>query len=395
MDKRELFGQKFIYFILTLWFGTEVLFNSTVERVLFWKTSELNEAMAVIVLALLVIQIVFFQKYQFQELLLISIISAPIILATLNSNHNKMISTWIFIVAVKHMDFDKIVRLSYYVELVVTAIVFYMFASDFITEVTIFRGDVLRHSLGFSHPNQLGIRIFLLVVSRCYIRRDRFNFIDWGIIIGAAAFVNRVANSKTSYYALVILACITLFDFIIKKLGMDHDTISDLLILVALGANAMSLILSFIRVKQIPIINAFDIFMSKRFSQCHRTLQYYGIKLFGQEIQLIVNRPEIGRYYRFWLDNAYMSILLRYGPIVLIFFSSLYIFTMVMLKDMKEYILIEILCLYAIYGIMENNFFSMSQNLFLLLLSYPLYKHDVQKDIVEKRREHRRVKLTW
>ena len=104
-------------------------------------------------------------------------------------------------------------------------------------------------------------------------------------------------------------------------------------------------------------------------------LSYYGIKILGQEIRLVVSRPALGKVYHFWLDNAYMSILLKYGPIVLIVFLALYLRTMAILKDSGQTFLVEILCLYAIYGIMENNFFSLSQNLFLLLLSYPLYGH--------------------
>ena len=88
-----------------------------------------------------------------------------------------------------------------------------------------------------------------------------------------------------------------------------------------------------------------------------------------------------------------MSILLRYGPIVFILFTVLYVSTMIMLKKMQQYVLVEILCLYAIYGIMENNFFSMSQNLFLLLLSYPIYKRD---DIaVERKSFLPKIKVSW
>ena len=140
------------------------------------------------------------------------------------------------------------------------------------------------------------------------------------------------------------------------------------------------------------MINKFDRIMSRRFSQCYRTFKYYGIKLFGQDVQLIVNRPGVGKHYHFWLDNAYMSILLRYGPIVFIMFTVLYVCTMIMLKRMQQYVLVEILCLYAIYGIMENNFYSMSQNLFLLLLSYPIYRHQIQ---TEAGGLLRKIRITW
>ena len=393
MGKREAFGQKFIYFILILWFSTEVLFSSTLDKIFIWKIKDLNDAIAYIILGLLLVQMVFFQKYQIKELALIAVITLPIILATLNSGHNTIMSTWIFVVASKYINMDKIARISYYTELIMTLVVFYLFFNGYIVELTLHRGELLRHSLGFTHPNMLGIRIFLLVVCRCYIRREKFNILDWSLIVAMAVFVNRVANSKTSYYALVILAGLTFIHMIMLKFGIGFDKVMNHLITFSFACIVVSLIFSFIQISKYPVLNRLDIFMSKRFSQCHRTLKYYGVKLFGQDVQLIINRPALGKFYHFWLDNAYMSILLRYGVIVFFIFSALYIWTMIMLKDMRHYMLVEIMCLYAIYGIMENNFFSMSQNLFLLLMSYPLYKRDSLN--YERKSLFSRVKISW
>jgi hypothetical protein len=181
----------------------------------------------------------------------------------------------------------------------------------------------------------------------------------------------------------------------LDRLGTDMGKIANLYIVVAVASNVLSLTLSYIQIRKYPVLDKFDQFMSRRFYLCHQTLKYYGVKLFGQDIQMIVNRPIVGKVYHFWLDNAYMSILLRYGPVVLIVFSGLYIWTMIVLKDMKQYMLLEILSLYAIYGIMENNFFSLSQNLFLLLLSYPIYKHLSYNEEQTNRGLLSRIRLTW
>ncbi len=393
MGKREEFGRLFLYFVFVLWSGTEVLFSSTLNKILWWEKDKINDQMAIIILGLLLVQIVFFQKYQLSEMIIIAMISLPIIYATLNSNHNRMMSTWIFIIAAKYIDFDKLIRVTYYVELWLMILIIYLFEIGFISEYTMYRGTILRHSLGFSHPNQLGVRIFLLVICRCYIRREKFNFIDWSIIIAAAIFVQRVADSKTSYYALYILSVIMAVYVMVHFFGGELEKYSNIMIVVAIGANVLSVFLSYIQVKKYPLLKAIDTFMSKRFSLCHKTLQYYGVKLFGQDIKLIFPRPGIGRMYHFWLDNAYMSILLRYGVVVFLIFSSLYIWTMVLLKNTGHHILVSILCLYAIYGIMENNFFSMSQNIFLLLLSYPIYGN---MDIVGAETTMKlRMKLSW
>lgn len=373
MEKRELFGQKFIYAIMIFWLGTEVLFSSTIEKVFIWKVSEINDLVAVVILILLLAEIVFFQKYQVQELMILAVCTLPIVYATLNSNYNRMISTWIFIIAAKNIDFNRFIKFAYYVELFFTLLVFYLFQCGVINELSIYRGNVLRHSFGFNHPNQLGVRVFLLVICRCYCRRDKFNLFDWSLIVATAIFVKRVADSKTSYYAIVILAIIMAVYKILYMTGHEHEKYSNLLIVIAAASNILSVFLSFINLNSFPLLRQIDIFMSRRFSQCHRTMQFYGVTMFGQEIKLLFSRPGIGRTYHFWLDNAYMSILLRYGIVVYLIFSILYIYTMFLLKKSNNHLLVAILCLYAIYGIMENNFFSMSQNMFLLVLSYTLY----------------------
>lgn len=393
MDKRERFGQVFTYFILIMWFATEVLLSSTLEYIFVWKVEDLNVATAMIFLVLLVIQIVFFQKYTFSEIAIIVLITVPIIIATIHSGHNRMMSTWIFIVAAKLIDFETLAKFAYRIELLLTILIIYLFYSGVINEYTIYRKSVLRHSLGFSHPNQLGVRIFLLVVCRCYLRRKKLNYIDWAIILFAAQFVNKVSNSKTSFYALVILAVLTLIHLILQRFDGGRENLANVMIYTAVCCNIISIVLSSISLGKYPILKQFDYLMSRRFSCCNKVLKYYGIKLFGQNISLQISRPVIGKYYHFWLDNAYMSILLRYGPIVFIIYSVLYIATMILLRNIKEYMLVEILCLYAIYGIMENNFFSLSQNMFLLLLSYPIYKK------IENNGMHKKIftnlKITW
>lgn len=390
-DKREQFGEALFYFVLVLWISTEVLFNSTLEKFIIWKIDEANDVFAVMVLALLIIKLLLLQKYSIRDILVVGVISIPIVLATLNSGHNKMLSTWIFIVAAKKTNFDKSIKLAYYAQLVTTIIVLWMFFNGYINDVTIYRGHLLRHSLGFSHPNQLGMRIFMLVTCHCYLRKDKVNLFDALLVLGAGLFVNKVANSKTAYYSLVIFAFILLIHIIVRRIGINSNTFSNVWIIIAFLANAVSLLLTIVNVKHYNFLKVIDKYMSQRFFQCHRTLQYYGIKLFGQEVHLLVNKG-MGRTLKFWLDNAYIAILVRYGIVVFILFTAMYLFTMARMKEYNNIIVLEILCLYAIYGIMENNYFSMSNNLFLLTIASFVFRDST---FTEKNSPRKRVVFSW
>lgn len=386
MEKRIEFGKKYISFVFVLWFGTEVLFNSNIEQFFIWKKSDANSSMAIIILILLMIQIIFFQDYQIKELVIIAIVSLPIIYATSLANYNTLLSTWIFVIASKNIDLKKLTGIAYYVQLIMVIVVLVLFFNGYVNENSFYRGTVLRHSLGFTHPNQLGIRVFLIFICRCFHRKDRLNILDAIVTFIAAIVLNIVTNSQTSVYCMILLSIIICAYELATRMRLNMNAWSNFFIVLAIVSNSVSVFLSIIDVKKHNILKHVDDYMSHRFSQCHRTIGFYGINLFGQDIKLTVKKNITGVIYHFWLDNAYVSLILRYGVIVFFIFSALYICTMVYLKRTQQFLLIAILGLYAIYGIMENNFFAMAQNLFLLTLSYPIY-HRIsgnKKDSVRK-----------
>jgi len=90
-----------------------------------------------------------------------------------------------------------------------------------------------------------------------------------------------------------------------------------------------------------------------------------------------------------------VAILLRYGIIVFILFSVLYIVTMRYLLKTRNYFLIMILCLYAIYGIMENTFFSMTQNIFLLALAAPIFNKSLKDETSLVERGRTRIRIVF
>lgn len=380
LSKREEIGKRFIYFVLILWISGEILLNSTIQRILFWESKDVNDAMAYIILGLLLFQIVFFQRYQINELVVICAITVPIVIATLNSSHNTMMSTWIFIVAAKYLELDKFIKKVYIVQIIMILLVIGLFLTGYIEETIIYRDSVIRHSLGFSHPNMLGVRVFQLVVCRSYLVRKNIRITDVIITLLAAYFVYRVPNSKTAYYSLIILSVFMTIHILSLMINSETVWMMNWCYVVALVVNFGSVALSVIDVNKYSVLRTIDRALSRRFSHCHSTLRFYGISIWGQNIQNIVKRHMIGRYYHFLLDNSYLSILLRYGIVVFLIFSGLYLTTMYYLIKNKQYMLVSIICMFAIYGIMENNFFSMSQNIFLITISYPIYSKVLQEE---------------
>lgn len=371
-DIREKLSEYLMYFTLTIWFSSEVLLNSYIEKVLLWENEDLNSVIALLTTVLLVIQIVFFQHYEKLEIALLGIFSVVILIATLKSGYNIIMSTWLFIVASKHVKIESVVKLTYVILMITVSIIIIMYFGGWINERMMYRGGIIRHSWGFKHPNWLGVRIYQLILIHCYIRRRKINIFDYAIIAFGVWFIYKVPNCQTAYFSLLaFLIMVWLFEIGDRLVG-GRDFLAKILIAGSGISNIGSVALSLINVKEYRILDSIDHTMSSRFSWCHKSIAYYGIKLLGQKIDLYANKFGV-TIHRFYVDTAYVAILIRYGVIVYLIFSALYIGAMIYCYRQRNYMMVIILATYALYGIMENTFFSLTQNIFLIALSFPLY----------------------
>lgn len=388
-DKRELYAKTMIYFTLSLWYSTEVLFHSMLTKFLLWDVEDLNDIISYVVLSCLVIVIVFFQKYSKREIVLIGSISVVVLIATIQSNQKVMMSTWLFVLAFKYCDFEKTIRILYYSQLIPTLTILYLFFSGTIGEKILYRDGIIRHSYGFMHPNQLGIRIFSIAICRCYIRRNKRNIIDYIFVLLVALFTNIVTNSRTSSYALVLLFLLMLMTDFFSIFKFNTAFFSKVLIVISVVIVVMSVVLSMRDTEMYHITRLLDKYTGYRFSTCHQTLMIYGIKPLGQDVKLLVSRPDIGGLYKLYLDNSYLAILIRYGAIMFLIFMWLYFSTMKFYCNKNDFFLVAIFLLYIVFGINENNLYLLSQNAFLLLLSVPIYHREEYKSVVM----HRKIKF--
>ena len=153
-----------------------------------------------------------------------------------------------------------------------------------------------------------------------------------------------------------------------------------------------SITMSLINVKRITLLSKLDKLLSLRFSNCYRTIKYFGIHLTGTNVNLYSKKMGL-IYAKFYLDTAYTSILVRYGVIVYIVFSALYIYAMIYWYKKRNYMIVIIFGVYAMYGIMENTLYSLTQNIFLLAIAYPLYNKEFIDNTIEK--AHKRIKITF
>lgn len=375
-----------------MWFSTEILFRTSMEYFMFWKRDVANDAVAVIILLLSFVQISVFQKYSIREMFIISLISIAMIICTFTSGNNIMLSTWIFILLAKYIDFDRVALLSYIILILTISIVLYLFFSGNINEVMTYRKGIIRHSWGFSHPNWLGMRVFELIVAHCYVRRNSIKWYDVLLIIFGMFFAYKVPNSQTAYVCLGIFMFLLMLYYLSDYFVDGRKIFGKCIIYMAFFANAFSIAMSLFNVKKIPVLSKLDKMLSLRFSNCYRVIKRFGIHLMGTNVELYSKRMGI-RYTKYYLDTAYTAILVRYGIIIYIVFSVLYIYAMYYCYKKQNYMLVIIYGVYALYGIMENTLYSLSLNIFLFGIACPLYNKEFINNTIEK--AHKRFKISF
>ncbi len=370
-------------YIFILWYSTEILFNSTLDNIMGISVDIVSNLIAWLVFGLLMIQIVFFQSYTKKELMFIIMITAPIVIATFLSGNRSLLSAWMFVVAAKKSDLEDIICVAYKILSIMIPVIALLCLLGVIENATLMRGTMQRFSLGFSHPNQLGLRVFQFMVCYCYIHRNRLRKMDYLCISLAIVFLIRVPNSKTAYIVTTILLCVLLIYNFVKKQRSGYMVIFEKgLLLGTFCFGFLSICFSYIDVNRYTVLSRIDKWMSSRFSLCHVVWQLYGVSPLGQRVYITEDeRKLVGIKTRLFLDNAYVGILLRYGILVFFIFFIGYLCLMKAMIIRKEYILAIILFLYALYGVMESGLYMISHNIFLITFSTLLYKKTTQNNL--------------
>lgn len=358
---------------------TEILFSTRLETIFGVPTEWLNKMMAYLMLVLLLIQIVFFQKYKRIELVKIVCVGIPFVISALMSKNNSLLCAFLFITAGKDADMDRIVKMLYKLSVIMIMTITILSLVGVIEDRIVYRGELLRHSFGFSHPNTLGQRFFILFACRFYLRFDHIKWWDYLLAMGATIFCYIVPNSQTAVIMLIVMCIGTVVLKAAEK--VDKQTaVGSGMIVCSLGINFMSVVLSFIDLRNKPLLYALDSLLHKRFSACNAVLKLFGIRLFGQKVIVAqtAERAQFGipSWVHLYLDNAYCSMLVIYGVVAYVLFTLFYVMNMkVQLKNGHRN-MVFILFLISVYGLMERTLFIMTFNVFLLSASSLIYGQD-------------------
>lgn len=383
--------------VILFWYTTEMLLSMRLEDTVWFQMARtLNSVQSYIILGLLLIQIICFQRYHKRDLLRIAICVAIVAVATVCSGfNNQFMSLTLFVIAAKNEKLDDIIRIIYKVSLIMIPIVILLCLTGAIENYIMYRDAIPRYSLGFNNPNTLGRRIYVLIACRFYLRFQKLTRKDYLLAMAVAVFCYVVPNSMAATLSLILLVLLTLAYKAAQGVKAERVFLYTL-IFFAFAFNVGSIALGSMDLSRYPILTALNISLHGRLSTGYEALKVFGVKWFGQEVHTAGEIERLGltsiKSVR-WLDNSYQNILYRYGIIVYIGFSFFYLYNMVLQTRKKNAILVIFLFMVALYAIAETELYNLSNNVFLLSLADVMYASDfyrLREGKRKRRTRHRR-----
>ena len=165
------------------WYATEIIANSTIMKIEYLPIKSIHFFFGCLILSFMVIQALCFQKYTLGEGIVVLIISIVIIISTVTSKDTRLLFSWLFVFTSKNTEIDVVIKKTYKILVIMTMIVIGLNIIGFLPDYTIYKWDKIRYSLGFAHPNQLGLRIGQIVICHFYLNKDNLRLRDYILAI--------------------------------------------------------------------------------------------------------------------------------------------------------------------------------------------------------------------
>ena len=267
----------------------------------------------------------------------------------------------LFACAIKEVKFKDIIKHDMYLRAcLIIAVVVLCYMGIAVDDIHVY-GNIVRHSMGFTNPNTLGIAVFILVCDMLYVKQMKPNFKTYAIISFISVWLYVVARSRTSVYGIVGLLIIS---FIYR---WRPKFFSSELAKLIYGSTPIILgIATFITVcgylnNRIWAININNL-LSGRVRSIANFVIRFTPKFFGQNMHLTWDKT---------LDNTYAFVLYDLGILAFLLFFAAY-FILIKRNIKSDAPLCILFCSFMVYGLSEHLWVHIDYNVFMIALAYGL-----------------------
>lgn len=280
---------------------------------------------------------------------------------------------FMYMISLINIDYRKIIKYTFIAQLIAFILIVSLYYMQIIPERVLYRiNGIPRHSLGFWHPNSIGLLFNSLVIQFLIYKKNFNKILIFTFILGSSIIIYQFTNSRTTL--ALVLFIILLYFILLKFFNNDKKILNKyfsytynlLLFIVIFG----SLFISYIYNPNNDFFYFLDNLISGRISRGKTFIEQYGIHYFGAYIQYFSNNDSTSQMVGFEysvLDNAYLQLILNNGLLLALMYYiyNIKFFKKALYSENKFLILYSIFILFL--GISEQSILSSVINVPFLL----------------------------
>ena len=362
------------YFATVIYFTFSIIATSHVRTLLGSKRYILiMSGMLGLLLIREILGFVFVKRYGIREVIGLLICGFFWYIAEKNDS-SILVCSYLLVFASRNVDMKKAYRIILITMVITCSAVFILAENNVILNSIYYDEGRYRHIFGFHY--QLIPPCYLLNITTIFavLRSEKISYTEIGILFFLNGALYRWCIADLSgAVTLVVLLFMILVKLYPKLLTSDfllYKLLDRIAVVIYPLCMALSLGISICYSDSVGWMKALDDATRGRIHYPQQAIAKYGFSMLGQNINFIgmgVDGASHGGEYDY-VDNLYISLLLRYGVIFMVIGILLLTVTMYYLYQKKMRIWLWMLSLWALHGLLEDRMHMVYFNSLLLII---------------------------
>lgn len=306
------------------------------------------------------------------------------------SKEFSLFSMGIFVLGARNVDFKRIIKIYFYVGMLLLAFVVISAMGGLIRNL-VYRRDmtnIVRQSFGIAYPTDFAAHVLYLILAYAYLKFGKIKWYDYAVFLAAAVFLVKFSDARLSAYAIILSIPVL---WIGQRAQTDHllsRFIASFYWTVPILLAYLVIIASYFFTPSNKTLTKVNNASSGRLFLGHKAISEYGFSMFGKQIiehgwgganglKMSQNAP--ANY--FFVDSSFLRMTILYGIIMAIII--LLAMTKISWESFQKgsFALASIIVIVSVSAMVEQRLLDLAYDPFLIALLANVYTQHKAEDI--------------
>lgn len=341
-------------------------------------------------LTLVLLKIFLFDDLDLKWLAIDAIVLILLLITWRTSKEFSLFSMGIFVLGARNVNFKRIIKIYFYVGMLLLAFVVISAMGGLIRNL-VYRRDmtnIVRQSFGIAYPTDFAAHVLYLILAYAYLKFGKIKWYDYAVFLATAVFLVKFSDARLSAYAIILSIPVL---WIGQRAQTDHllsRFIASFYWTVPILSAYLVIIASYFFTPSNKILTKVNNASSGRLFLGHKAISEYGFSMFGKQIiehgwgganglKMSQNAP--ANY--FFVDSSFLRMTILYGIIMAI------IILLAMTKiswesfQKRSFALASIIVIVSVSAMVEQRLLDLAYDPFLIALLANVYTQHKAEDI--------------